>query len=318
MSADEQDASAPSHLPGLFNRRQLMRGLLATGMLAPAQAQPGGAQAHGNGSGAAVRLGVLQTPDVGSEDLAYRVARHLKRQLDEPVTLTTVHIDTDLMQWCQSEPRVSSLLLCTAWRLGTAPSWHSPHPALAGFLAGRQPLALLRSEPLALAVNRFQPRSLLPALDKAYAGAAGIRYATDATDGMSRQIIERWLSGPRWASMQHVPFRGQAQLLPALSGARVEMTVQPLGSVSASDTGRWLAAHRARDISVVAVADVQRLPGLPDVPTLDEALSQAGHRAVRCHVLLAAPDLAASRLHRLSVATAALVAGPGSSLITSP
>jgi hypothetical protein len=262
--------------------------------------------------------------------LAQQCAHQLERRLGERVGLQLMPPGTDTRAWCSAwrsaayrrDTTATGLLLTEAWRLGAEPQWHSSDTSTAACLAAAPPLAVLAHAPLVLAANRFMPLTLAafgaaaPADVKAAADASAWRYGLDGSDRIEGELIARCLQAAGLGRLQALAFRGPSQLLPALAGARLQLTVQPIAGAGpacsighervAGNQGSWAAAHRAGDVHLLAVADEVRLGFLPEVPTLKQALGEAGLAAARCRVLLATPGGSPQRLRRLADAAASL------------
>lgn len=297
LGVTTSDASADA-LSATVTRRRLLEGL-ALAAAGPIPATATGARRP------ALRLGLMAAADGVGEALACDVARHLARRWPAGVALVSLAVNADPLAWCRAQPAQAALVLGTAWRIGAAvPKPAAPGP-MASLLADRPPLALLACDPLVFA-NRAMPRDLAGWLAAARADPKRNRWGADAADGLSFDFAAAWLRALGVGDATGVRFRGRPQLLPALAGDRLALTVQTLGEPagaagcalpaaafagSAGNHARLLAMHRDKQVHLLAVADHARLPGLPGLPTLDEAAGLAGWQASRCHLLAAAPDL---------------------------
>ena len=308
----------------MLNRRRWLQGLGLAGSSIVLCAQAA-RQGQTSAARAGLRLGVVALPGSPMEDFARRCAPRLGQSLGERVLLQVMPPGTDTLAWCSRDAQTTGLLLAEVWRLGAQASWHSNEASAAACLAAAPPLALLAQEPLVLAVNRFMPRTLAEFCAEEQSGSADAarsdrwRYGVDGADPVAAEVAAACLQQAGLDRLRQVVFRGPSQLLPALAGARLQMTAQRIADTlagqdcgtaddrGAGNHGGWAAAHRAGDVHLLAVADSVRLSMLPEVPTLNEALGGSGHEAARCRVLLATPSTSTRRLQRLADAAASLV-----------
>ena len=125
--------------------------------------------------------------------------------------------------------------------------------------------------PITLAINVQVPivvpaqspyRSLQDFLAAAKAQPGKITFGTSGTGGMPH-LAGELLNQVAGVQMVHVPYRGGGPVGTALLQAEVDMGM--------SDMSVFLAHHRAGTMRILAVGSAQRLPYLPDVPTLAES-----------------------------------------------
>jgi len=290
----------------MLNRRRCLQQLglagctpsLPAAAAASSQARPppAGPGAHQH---ARLRLGVVALPGSALAQLAQRCAWRLTQRLGDAVALQVLAPGSDAMAWCSGDAQRMGLLLAEAWCLGAQPSWHSDNPAATACLAAAAPLAVLAREPLVLAANRFMPKTLVEFRAMASGGAADWRYGVDGTHAVAVELVARCLQQAGLGRLRALEFRGPSQLLPALAGARLQLTVQRIAGDGAACSaaqqplagkpGSWAAAQQAGDVQLLAVADAVRLAALPELPTLNEALGGTDHIAACCQVLLATP-----------------------------
>jgi tripartite-type tricarboxylate transporter receptor subunit TctC len=125
--------------------------------------------------------------------------------------------------------------------------------------------------PITLAINVQVPivvpaqspyRSLQNLLAGAKAQPGKITFGSSGTGGMPH-LAGELLNQVAGVQMVHVPYRGGGPVGTALLQAEVDMGM--------SDMSVFLAHHRAGTMRILAVGSAQRLPYLPDVPTLAES-----------------------------------------------
>jgi tripartite-type tricarboxylate transporter receptor subunit TctC len=125
------------------------------------------------------------------------------------------------------------------------------------------PLAQIASTPFLLVVAAASPLNDLAGL--VAAAKAKPRAVTSANSGygtlshMTTELLNRQAG----VEIEAVVYRGEGVLMPDLLGGSVEMGFLTLSSM--------LPHLRAGTVRALAVAGAQRLPELPDVPTLTEA-----------------------------------------------
>jgi tripartite-type tricarboxylate transporter receptor subunit TctC len=129
-------------------------------------------------------------------------------------------------------------------------------------IADFEPIMLLYSAPIFLAVPADSPASSVKELiELAKTKPGGLNYGSPAV-GSPGHLVGAMLQQKSGAPMTHVPYRGAPPLIVDLIAGRIEMTV--VGYVNIK------GALDEKKVKVLAVADIQRWPGLPDVPTMAE------------------------------------------------
>ena len=157
------------------------------------------------------------------------------------------------------------------------------------------------TQPMGLAVSPQSPYKDVASLVKALSsdpskGAYG-SFGTGSTGHIFGELLR---SGAR-STMPHVPYRGEAPLIPEIMTGRVD-----LGFVSAAT-----AAERGNDgtLRILAVTGPKRQPTLPNVPTMDEA-GQKGFDIVGWYGLFVPKGTPAQTVERISEDTKAALARP--------
>ena len=102
--------------------------------------------------------------------------------------------------------------------------------------------------------------------------------------------------------IQHIPFRGSAQSIPALIGNQVNMTVDTLGSL--------INQHRAGKLKIVAIASPKRSPLIPDVPTVNEVTGLKDFEAALWNIVSAPQGLSPDIANTLIFATTKALKNP--------
>ena len=133
-----------------------------------------------------------------------------------------------------------------------------PYDAVKDF----SPITEIASIPLMLVVHNSLPvRSVKEFIEYSKAQPAGLDYATSGP-GTSTHLAAEMFKTMTGANLVHVPFKGNAEVLNALLGGHVK--------VHFALTASTLQHVRSGALRVLAVTTEQRLPDLPDVPTIAE------------------------------------------------
>jgi tripartite-type tricarboxylate transporter receptor subunit TctC len=125
------------------------------------------------------------------------------------------------------------------------------------------PVALLARSPLVLLVAPESPIRDLPALIAAARAEPGRLAYASAGIGSPHHLAMALLARRAGIEMTHVPYRGTAPGLADLVGGRVAAMASPVGTA--------LPLIQDGRLRPLAAAGVQRLPWLPEVPTVAEA-----------------------------------------------
>ena len=124
------------------------------------------------------------------------------------------------------------------------------------------PITEIASIPLMLVVHNSLPvRNIKEFIAYSKAQPAGLDYATSGP-GTSTHLAAEMFKTMTGAKLVHVPFKGNAEVLNALLGGHVK--------VHFALTASTLQHVRSGALRVLAVTTEQRLPDLPDAPTIAE------------------------------------------------
>jgi tripartite-type tricarboxylate transporter receptor subunit TctC len=124
------------------------------------------------------------------------------------------------------------------------------------------PVALLYTTAFFVTVSADSPYRTLQDLIGAAKAKGGTTYGSNAVGGPIH-LGSAQLEGALGATMTHVPFKETSQLYTAVSTGEVQWAY---GSIAT--TGPLVRSGKLR---LLAVADAQRSPAMPQVPTLEEA-----------------------------------------------
>ncbi len=157
-------------------------------------------------------------------------------------------------------------------------------------------VAIVGGGPAAFGVGPGAPQSLKALVDAARANPGKLQYGSPGEGTTLHLATERLKREVGNFDIQHIPYRGSAQSLPALIGGQVSMTVDTLGSL--------IAFHKAGKLRIVALAGAGRSALVPEVPTVDEAIGTRGFESVLWNVVAAPAKLPPAVLATLAAATA--------------
>jgi tripartite-type tricarboxylate transporter receptor subunit TctC len=148
-----------------------------------------------------------------------------------------------------------------------------------------EPVIVLGTVPNVLAVKpTFPAQSAGELIVYAKANPAKITFASQgngSTSHLSAMLFQK-LTG---TEMVHVPYRGSAPALQDIMGNHVDLFFDNLGSS--------LALHTAGNLRILALGGADRIPSLPDIPTLQEA-GVAGFQSVTWFAVVAPPGTPAT------------------------
>jgi tripartite-type tricarboxylate transporter receptor subunit TctC len=168
---------------------------------------------------------------------------------------------------------------------------------------------LLASQPAPITTNPFlykslnyDPAQLVPVLI-AYAKAnpGKINYASQGIGTTSHTTAELFQS-ITGTKLTHVPYKGTAPAINDLLAGNVDLMFNELASS--------LQMHKSGQARILAVTVKERVPSLPNIPTLDE-VGVHGCISDTWHALTAPPKTPAEIVDKLNVAANAAMHDPG-------
>jgi tripartite-type tricarboxylate transporter receptor subunit TctC len=129
--------------------------------------------------------------------------------------------------------------------------------------AALQPLAILTTMPNVLAVRSSLPfNSVKELIAYAKANPGKLNYGSQGA-GTYTHLTAELFSRVAGVELTHVRYRGTAPAVNDLIAGNLDMLFFQIDTV--------LALHQTKSVKIMAVTTEQRVPALPDVPTLEEA-----------------------------------------------
>jgi tripartite-type tricarboxylate transporter receptor subunit TctC len=137
---------------------------------------------------------------------------------------------------------------------------HLPFDPIADF----QPVALMGQIPLVLLVNKDLPVQTLPELIKLFRDNPGkYDYGSSGNGGAVHLGTELFLKRAGGLKVNHIPYRGTAQVMPDLLSGRLAMFM---------DVAATGLANAARgETRALGISAEQRIPQAPELPTFAES-----------------------------------------------
>ena len=163
-------------------------------------------------------------------------------------------------------------------------------------------IAVVGDAPIVFAVSPATKGGFKELVEYARINPGKLQYGS-AGEGTYLHIVgERLKYELGGLDIQHIPFRGSAQSIPALIGNQVNMTVDTLGSL--------INQHRAGKLKIVAIAASKRSPLIPDIPTVNEVTGLKDFQAALWNIVSAPQGLAPDITNTLILATTKALKNP--------
>jgi len=207
---------------------------------------------------------VVPFPPGGSADIMGRlVAEALGNSLGQPAVVDNrpgagANIGTEVV--AKSPPDGYTILLQSNNHVSN-PSFYLnlPYDPVKSF----EPVSLVGSVPMALTVNANAPvKNFKEFLEWARTKPGMVTFGS-AGVGTPHHLAAEQLQAMTGIKMLHVPYKGAAQLVPALLSGEVDSAIWPVNSV--------LPHIKSGKLRAIAVSASKRSAILPDVPTIAEA-----------------------------------------------
>lgn len=163
------------------------------------------------------------------------------------------------------------------------------------------PVARIALTPMVMAVNaRSDYKTLGDFVASARQVPGKLNYGSTGT-GSSPHLASEMLQQEAGISMVHVPYNGSAQAQVALMAGDIQFATDPAGSIMELVKGGRLRA--------LAVTSRQRLPALPDIPTVSES-GYPNYEVTTWFGLMVPARTPSGAVQRLNAAASAATAEP--------
>lgn len=162
------------------------------------------------------------------------------------------------------------------------------------------PISLISTVPNVLVVRNSLPaKTMAEFIAYARANPGKLNYASQGV-GSTGFLTGRALEVGTKTQMVHVPYRGAAQILTDIAAGHVDSFFD---TVTTS-----LPLHTAGNARILAVADVERLPALPDVPAINEFIP--GFRSITWFAMTGPEGMPPAIAEKISRDIAGIVRSP--------
>ncbi len=161
--------------------------------------------------------------------------------------------------------------------------------------AALRPVAIMALSPNVLAVRRDLPvKNVADLVAHAKANPGKLSYASQG-NGTTSHLTNELFARATGTKFVHVPYKGTAPALNDLAGGHVDMMFVDLGSV--------ISLHEAGRVRIIAAASADRIPSLPEIPSVREA-GVADFDSTTWFALSAPPGTPAAVTQKLNAAIA--------------
>ena len=275
--------------PDLHCKRPASAGLSRRSLGAALLALPAWARAQ---SARPLRIVVPFTPGGSTDILARALAPRLAQALGQTVVVDNrpgAGGSLGAAEAAKADPDGQTLLMGHIGTLGVNPSMYPrlPYDPLRSFV----PVAYVARVPNVLVVGAASPwRTLADLLAAARARPGRLTYSSGG-NGSAAHITFEYLKLRARVFMLHIPYRGTAPSVTDVLAGQVDCTFTGAPAV--------IPHVRSGRLRALAVSSPQRLPQLPDVPTVAES-GYAGFEADQWYGLVAPAGTPAAVVSRLN------------------
>lgn len=208
-----------------------------------------------------LRIIVPQPPGGNLDILVRAVAEGLRPELGQPVVVENRPGGNGVigLEACAVAPPDGTTFCAVNIEAMTT----VPHiePELFARYASLRPVTQLATSPSVLLASMAAPAGDLRAFVTWARATPGLNYGSSG-QGSAQQLLWEWLKAREHFAMEHVPFRGIADAIRELAAGRVQASYVALA----------LAIPLVREgrVRALAVLGAERLPELPDTPSMVE------------------------------------------------
>ncbi len=248
-----------------------------------------------------LRLIVPFTPGGSSDILARAIAPRLGQALGQTVVVDNkpgAGGSLGAAEAAKAEPDGNTVLMGHVGTLAVNPSLYPrlPYDPLKSFV----PVAWVARVPNVLVVNAASPvKTLKEFIDRAKAAPGKYTFSSGG-NGSAAHITFEYLKLKSGLFMLHIPYRGTAPSVADLIAGQVDATF--------TGTPVVLPLVKAGRLRALAVSSRERLPALPEVPTVAEMYP--GFEADQWYGLVAPAGTPAERVARLNAEVNRALAAP--------
>lgn len=165
-------------------------------------------------------------------------------------------------------------------------------------------IAVLDEAPITICTNKFSPSSWQSFLSQS--PQLRLKIGVPADDHMSEKISQSLIKTFGLNVEKVIKFQGGSQLMPALIGSQISMSIAPLSihRVSGKPGGFSTAfkSHGIGNLNVIAIARSKRIHEMPEILTLNEILGISNHDAILTTVLKYSGPGNANLIQRMKLA----------------
>ena len=275
--------------------------LLACLLAASASLLPGlaHAQAYPNKS---VRVIIPFPPGAGAENAARLVSNHLATTLGQSFVIDARPGGNTMIgaeAAAKSAPDGYTLFLCAASTMVVTPTLMGAKAPVSA--SDFVPISLVSRLPFFLVVPANSPiNSVADLIAAAKAKPGSLSYASNG-NGTAGHLGFEVLKRAQGIDIVHIPYKGYAQALPDMLGARVSTMMADLVVVG--------PAIKDNRLKVLAATSLERSRFLPNVPTMQE-LGHPGYEVTVWFALFAPKGTPADIVTRLSAESRRYLATP--------
>lgn len=240
-----------------FIRSAVVAALLACGLAAPVLAQ-------GNYPTRPIRLIVPFPPGGGTDILSRLVAIKLTERLGWQIVVDNrggAGGNIGLDAAAKANPDGYTMVMGQTSNLTINPALHAklPYDSLRDFA----PVSVVASSPIAVMISAKAPYKTLAELIPLGKAKAGERTFATTGNGTVGHLTAELLQRAIGVKYVHVPYKGSAQAFPDLIGGRVNFFLASLETA--------IPQMKAGAIRTLAVTSLQRIPVVPEIPTVAES-----------------------------------------------
>ena len=263
----------------------------------------GTSHAAGDSGDRPLRLLVPYAPGGSTDVLARSLAESLRKSLGQPVVVENkpgANTAIAAQALAAASPDGNTILLATAATVVLNPllSPKLTYDPERDFV----PVARVATTPLMLIVKPdTAARTLADLIAQARAQPGKLNYASTGI-GSSLHLAGELLQSETGTQIVHVPYKGSGPALTGLLGGETQFFIDAVGSS--------LALVKAGKLRALAVTSAQRLPVLPEVPTVAES-GVRGFEVSTWFGLVAPRKTPEAVVKRLAAAIAQAVRDPG-------